>query len=619
MTTTSHTDSTHSGGDIDSDRLVREATAQNLLNCYLLETGDGVVAAASETPLSTSLPLESVVRCHFDAQGVTVYVPLRYASATGRHRFVFPLYYRLGPEEPVTDLDYLTIVALVTKELALSLADDPDRTVFVDRVVRSCRSVSCALEARADDWEALWGTDWTFREAEQSLVFGHGMHPTPKSHYGIERDTDTYLLVQEDSCQLSFVRVDPSVLVQGAVSERLPDSIDSATGWVKTALRTDPEVSDAFIAEHVDCDDALVPIHPWQADYLQEQPHIRSLREAGTVSFIGQVGRRFHPTASVQTLYSSDAPLMMSGSLAAEVADIKRTTDRQNLERCTVFTKLLNTEVGTALRDRFPDFDIIRDPAYLTAENGDGGVSGFEVILHENPFHGDATEHVAPVVALCQDGIDDARSRLANLIESVAARECRETEAVSEDWFRQHLAVAVRPVLWLYLEWGIGLAAHQRNIVLTIGDDGFSETARYRNTQNCYFEESQYERVEAVLSSVSDIASAPSSDAVADERVRHDAVLDNAFGVVNVFGAAGLVDECRLLEILRDELASLRAFDRSTTSILGPLLEEKTVPRKVNFLTSYHRQETQETHPTNTRAIYVDVKNPFADISEEEK
>ena len=599
---------------VEPTRTARDATLHSFLNCYRHETGDGEFVDAADAPVDRDPESGAVLRCPLPNQGLELLVPVAYRSATGRHLFDPPGYYRPVGDggdggEPV-ELDYATLAALATKELELERGSDGSRDDLLERVVRSRRNVERFVEGRAGDSETLYGTDFTFREAEQSLVFGHLRHPTPKSRRGMGDDAERYAPELEGSFPLHYVRADPEIVEQGSARET------AAAEWVREALRDDPAVEDAVLE---DCgDDVLLPVHPRQAERLFDRPGVEDLVAAGRLESLGELGREFYPTTSVRTLYAPDAPFMVKGSLAVEITNSLRTNKRPELERGVAIADLLETELGADLRERFPDFDVIRDPAYLTidpdAVGADGDESGFEVVLRENPFRGDDARRATPVVALCQDPIGDGQSRLGRIVTSIADREGRDAAAVSEEWFRRYLERSLRPLLWLYLEWGLGLEAHQQNSVLALDEAGYPDQFRYRDNQGYYFPEGAYDRIDAVCPGVGERADTRCPDAVADERIRYYVVLNNVLGVINAFGTAGLVDERRLLGVLREELEGLREFDRASTSILDPLLESPTVPCKANLLTRFRGLDELDAPSLDEQSVYADVRNPLVDV-----
>ncbi|MEM4780636.1 MAG: IucA/IucC family protein [Halalkalicoccus sp.] len=582
---------------MNPDGIASEAAIHAYLNCYLRETGDGEVVELDDPAIDAGI--DRAIACELPERGIELLVPLAYRSPTGRHRFALPGYYRAGGERFALDLG--TLAALTAGSIARSRdAEATDELLY--HVLDSRRAIERFVRARAGD-DRLDATEWTFRDAEQSLVFGHLLHPTPKSREGIApHDAQRYAPELRGSFPLSYVRADPALLEEGSARE------ERASAWVRGALRDDPHVPDGFCERHAD--DALVPLHPWQADHLRRQPRVRRLIEDDEVAFLGEVGRPFYPTSSVRTLYAPDAPFMVKGSLAVRITNSVRTNKRLELERGVAVAELLDAGLAREIDRRFPDFEVVRDPAYLTlgGELTEGEESGFEVVFRENPFRDEDAENVAPVVDLCQDGIDGP-SRLARLVEEVAAREGVSTADAAEEWFRRYLATAIRPVLWLYLAYGIGLEAHQQNAVLSV-EEGYPDGFYYRDNQGYYFAESTYPAVDDMLPGVGARADTLVSDAVADERIRYYVVLNNAFGVINALGTAGFLDERRLLSLLREELESLREFDRPESSLLESLLAERRLPCKANLLTRAHGMD-ELVGELETQSVYTDVPNPL--------
>jgi len=598
---------------VDPAARADEATVHAFLNCYLRETGQ--YALHDESIAGVAPGTDGLLCVPLPAQEIEMLAPLAYRSPTERHRFELSVQYRL-PNGTVHPIDAATLAALVVKDLTLDRAgravsdgqaESETQTAsdeLLERVLRSKRNVETFVDARMDDEDELYAEQLSFREAEQALVFGHHRHPTPKSRQGIAaRDQSTYAPELRGSFPLHYVRADPELVASESALDR------SAATWVEDALREDPAVAPEFVAEHVESDDILLPVHPWQAEYLLDQPHVR--RHLGTgLEHLGPVGREFAPTTSVRTLYSENVPFMIKSSLNVKITNAVRTNKRPELERGVAIAELLDTAFGDELAEQFPDFDIVRDPAYLALDVGDERESGLETVLRANPFQGEAARNATPLVSLCQDAIT-GQSRLGRLITAIADGTGEGTEAVSVDWFRQYLELSVRPVLWLYLVQGVGVEAHQQNSVLALDDEGYPAAFYYRDNQGFYFPESQYDDVETYLPGVGERADTICADEIADERLRYYTLCNNAFDVINAFGTAGLVDETRLLWLLRDELEYAREhYDRPSSNFLDPLLESPTVPCKANLLTRFRGLDELENDLEN-QSVYTDVRNPL--------
>lgn len=590
----------------DSGTIARAATVHGLLSCYLRETRN----YKRREPTAIDHP-DCAVVFHIDLSnvGIKLAVPVRYDSPTDRHLFALPVYWRAGPDADWVELDYTTLASVIVRDLALSRSATESADELLLGVIRSCQNTARYVEAR-EDLDRLYGVEPTFRDAEQSLVFGHRLHPTPNSRQGIvQREESTYAPELRGGFQLQYFSAPPELVSHESTREA------SAVEWVKAALgRSD--VPTETLEEH----DALLPVHPWQAEYLLDQPHVEAALEDGTLEHIGALGPTFYPTSSVRTLYSPTTEFMVKSSLNVKITNSVRTNKRPELQRGIAVSELLETELGTQLRERFPAFDVVRDPAYLTLDLGSGRESGFEVVLRENPFRDGHETGVTPVVALCQDHVhsthltghsdrDGPRSQLDTLIRSLADREGRDTAAVSEEWFRQYLAISVRPVLWLYLTHGVGLEAHQQNSVLAM-EEGYPDRFYYRDNQGYYFCESTYDAVDALLPGVGERADTICRDEVTDERIRYYVIINNVFGLINAFGSAGLVDEQRLLELLRVELQELRQFDRDSSELLDELLTSRTIPCKANLLTRLHGMDELEGSIEN-QSVYTEIDNPL--------
>ncbi|AHG01475.1 iron transporter (plasmid) [Halostagnicola larsenii XH-48] len=574
------------------------ATVHAFLNCYLRETNDGDVIAANESPVDGE---GDVVRLSLDEQGMTVFAPLRYESATGRHLFDLPVYTR-GRDDALAALDAGSLAALVCRELALA-ADGENASTGADllrRVLVSRAAIERFVGERSDLTQ-LCEPGTTFRDAEQSLLYGHLLHPTPKSREGISpHDVPTYAPELAGSFQLRYFAADPSIVTEWSARD------GSASEWVQQALADDrPPAATAAMEEGR----VLVPTHPWQADHLRSQEHVEVALSSDELVDLGTFGPTFYPTTSVRTLWSPDAPFMVKGSLAVEITNAERTNKRPELARGVAVSDLLETEFGDRLHEMWPRFRVVEDPAALTLELGEGPESGFETVLRENPFRGSDAANVSPVVALCQDGVDGP-SRLARVVRDIAERTGRPEDAVAREWFREYLAVTVRPILWTYFELGVGMEAHQQNTLLRLNEAGWPAEGYYRDNQGYYFPESRYERVDAWLPGVGDRAGTICPDSVADERLRYYIICNNAFGVVNALGVAGLAPERALLDDLRSALESLRVSEPPSSELVSVSLTESQIPCKGNLLTRFRGLDELEESLEN-QSVYVDIENPI--------
>ncbi|MGW8604269.1 IucA/IucC family protein [Streptomyces sp. NPDC055893] len=565
--------------DPDPQRAADAAAVENLLRCWVRETN-------LPAPGSTTL------RIPLDASGTALLVPVRYWSPTGWHRFGAPALEGLPATAPAVDA--VTVAALLSRE-----SGRPEGTELVGRVADSARRTADFLTERRRSPQPHPDAD-LFLAAEQSLLLGHPLHPTPKSREGLS-DAEARLYSPElhGSFPLHWLAVDSSLLA-------------SDSGWTEQGRPVSAEQLAIGLAEGLTlpAGTAPLPVHPWQARELLHRPDIRALVDAGLLHDLGLHGSPWHPTSSVRTVHRPGARAMLKLSLGLRITNSRRENLRKELHRGVEVHRLLRTGLVDEWQAAHPGFDIVRDPAWLAVDTPDGApVPGLDLMIRHNPFGpGDDAVCIASLTAPRPwPGTGAMRSRLADVISRLAARTGRPTTAVAAEWFLRYLDQVVRPVLWLDGHAGIALEAHQQNTLVLLDPDGWPVGGRYRDNQGYYFRESHRSELESRLPGIGAASDTFVSDQVTDERFAYYLGINNVLGLIGAFGAQHLADE-RVL------LAAFRSFLTSSTSLGSPLphrlLEAATLRSKANLLTRLHGMD-ELVGPVDTQSVYVTVTNPL--------
>lgn len=581
---------------MEPEARAREATFQSFLNCYIRETNAYELSSGSDK--TEDIPTIRVPLGQGDGE---IVLELSHRSKVGRHRYRLPGQYRLGDGE-YRRLTLPACLSLLLEELGRRRDEEDNRSAVLRRSLESYRNIERSLEALDGGLPDNVG-EWSFRAAEQSLLFGHQMHPTPKSRVGFSPDqADAYVPELDGSVSLTYFRAKPSLVWSDSARER------SAPDCVRDLLRRDPTVGAEFVAEHVESEDVLLPVHPWQAARLRESPRVQRLLDTGTLRDLGSVGREFYPTTSVRTLYHPAAEFMIKCSLAVAITNSVRTNKRDELVRGVAAVDLFGGELGEELTERYPSFSLVGDPAFLTVDTNEGDESGFEVLLRENVFHGGETG-VTPIVALCQDAPDGDGTRLGRHVSAIAEATGQPAGDVAAEWFRRYLDVVVEPVAWLYLQHGLAIEAHQQNVVLGL-EAGFPDRYYHRDNQGYYATESKADQLESYAPTFRDSFGTVYPDAVADERLRYQLFVNNVFGVVDALGTGGVVDEADLLAALRDRLRDFQRMEDEHSEFVSALVTKPRIARKGNLLTRF-RDFDESADRLNRQAVYTPVTNPL--------
>lgn len=610
----------------DPHTAAQAAAVENLLRCWVRETK---IPAPDSSTLHIPLP----------ASGTALAAPVHHWSPTGWHRFGLPRLADAPDDAP--PVDAITLAALLTRETltrtgtgtstggaAVNPVADAAATPVGgmttdggDLVARVADSVRRTITFISDRRERPADGPDLFLNAEQALLLGHPLHPTPKSREGLtEAEARLYSPELRGSFPLHWMAVAPSLL-----------ATDSA--WTDRGRPVPADHLTARLAGHgLPLPDgyAALPLHPWQSREVRHRAETAALLDAGLLRDLGPFGTSWHPTSSVRTVHQSGAPAMLKLSLGLRITNSRRENLRKELHRGVEVHRLLRSGLSKQWQAVHPGFDIVRDPAWLAVDGHDGlPVPGLDLMIRHNPFlPSDDVSCVAGLVSLRPSGhpavgrvalADDSgstrtpplRSRLALVVTRLAKRTGRPHGAVATEWFLRYLEQVVRPVLWLDSEAGVALEAHQQNTLLLLDAEGWPAGGRYRDNQGYYFRESRRAELDDRLPGIGERSDTFVSDEVTDERFAYYLAINNVFGLIGALGSQRLADETLLLAAFRrflTEVASGPAPLR--TSLPARLLDSPVLRCKANLLTRLHGLD-ELVGPVDTQSIYVTIANPL--------
>ncbi|MFJ9696447.1 IucA/IucC family protein [Kitasatospora sp. NPDC101183] len=567
-----------------------QAAVEALLRCWARETG------ARPGP-------DGRLRIDVLGGAARLSAPVRHWSPAGWHRFGRAVLGAggdsAGQGRADAPVDAVTTAAL----LAAAAADRPDPGQVADLAARVADSVVRTADILAHHRGAVapGGPERSrFLAAEQALLLGHPLHPTPKSRDGLgPAQSAAYSPELHGSFQVHWYAVDRSLLASGSATG---DSADRLTAALLGDALTLPPGT------------AALPLHPWQARELAHRPAVAALLADGLLHDLGPAGEPWHPTSSVRTVYRPGTPWMLKLSLGLRITNSRRENLRKELLRGVEMHRLLESGLAAEWHAAHPGFDIVRDPAWIGVDHpGLGDPGGLDTVLRAQPFApADRVFCVAGLVAEQPRGTGESvPSRLGDTLRALAARTGRPLPTVSAEWFLRYLDAVVLPVLWLDGRGGIALEAHQQNSLVRLDADGWPLGGHYRDNQGFYYRESAADRLTARLPGLGTESDTFLPDEVIDHHFAYYLGINHVLGLIGAFGSQGLADETVLLAGLRRFLAGPRAT--ATGSALPALmLDAPTLPCKANLLTRINGLD-ELVGPVATQSVYVDIPNPLAD------
>ncbi|WP_374106239.1 IucA/IucC family siderophore biosynthesis protein [Streptomyces sp. BV286] len=598
----------------DPHTAAQAAAIENLLRCWVREH-------------DLAAPADGTLRIPLPASGSALLVPVHYWSPTGWHRLGPPHLSDASDQDPPTDA--VTLAALLGRETPTHGAPTqsvasatPGATAevpafaeggdLIGRVADSLRRTVVFITDRREN--PADGPD-LFLSAEQSLLLGHPLHPTPKSREGLSgAETRLYSPELRGSFALHWLAVAPSALAT--------DSAWTERGRPVAAEQLTSRLAGAGL--HLPDGYAALPMHPWQLQEVRHRPETAELLDAGLLLELGPHGSPWHPTSSVRTLYRSGAPAMLKLSLGLRITNSRRENLRKEFHRGVEVHRLLRAGLAEQWQAAHPGFDIVRDPAWLAVNDPDGApVPGLDVMIRHNPFT--PTDDVSCIAGLVsprpraastghrhgEQNRPTTRSRLTDIVTRLAGRTGRPRGAVATEWFLRYLEHVVRPVLWLDSEAGIALEAHQQNTLLLLDPEGWPGGGRYRDNQGYYFRESRRAELDKRLPGIGEHSDTFVSDEVTDERFAYYLAINNVLGLIGAFGSQRLADERLLLAAFRRFLVNVASGPaRLRTTLPAHLLDSPVLRCKANLLTRLHGLD-ELVGPVDTQSVYVTIANPL--------
>lgn len=582
--------------------LAERASFQAFINGYLREIDGGSLWSIRQwrqryPEAEISLAGDTLIELRLPAQDSVYLLDLSYVSRVGCHR-IRAVFCR-SSNQWAQESFWSALLALM-KEIYQGRrvwVEGPIKTRQLEltyRLTDSLQNMIVYLQNRLRQQNQPDADE--FIAAEQALVFGHWLHPTPKSRQGI-LDWQHTLFAPECGGEfpLHYFAVDRSLVMSATAEDGLdPESIAlTAAEWPLEILQEN---------------EILVPSHPLQAQWLLSRPELQSYLRDGRIRSLGMMGRNFTATSSVRTVYSADFPWMFKFSIPVKITNSLRQNKKHELSAGLLMTRLC---AGLDFFARHPQFSLIADPAYMTVEIPECRESGFEWIIRRNPFLRDAAQQKITLAALLHDGgvRPGEQSLLQRTLERLAQREMRDPLAVATDWFDRYWACAMEPLLRLLDEWGIALEAHQQNSVLDIRD-GYPRHYFYRDNQGFYLARSEYKKLLGRLPQLAGCAELFYEKSMLFDRFGYYLLFNQLFAVIARLGSDGYGDEQFWLERSREKL---RALQRDLTGLgrefIQRCLHSASLPSKANLLTRI--QDIDELEAEMEMAVYVDIANPL--------
>ncbi|MFI0217667.1 IucA/IucC family protein [Streptomyces lydicus] len=560
MTTFTTHDVTATPTTLLDDRAEQSAdavTAHTLLNCLIRE----VSAPEHQVSVNQGHLLLRLPRRH-----LLLRARLRRVSLIGAHRFQGPV--QRFEDDAWAAVGWRELAGYMQNELELRTGIANEE--FLAQVADSRETIRTALEHRSTRPRQ---TD-PYLSSEQSLVFGHRFHPTPKARTGDPEDWLTYGPETGACFRLRHLAVRRHLVRE----EGDLDGLDALC----------PPADPGYLT---------LPVHPWQYRLLQANDRLREALAAGDVVDVGVSGPELVPTASVRTLYQPDADTFLKFSLNVRLTNCVRKHASYELPGAVVLNQLLQP-VFTALADRFPRCALLAEPGYRTLDaDGDTAlVEGLAVIVRSG-----LRPHLRPgVTPLLAAAIADEYPTSTAHVSHLLARGNGDVLA----WWDAYLRLLLPPVLAAYFEHGIVLEPHLQNVVVGVHADGTPAQMLFRDLEGTKVLPGHHRHALADLPE--DVRGPLTYDAERGwNRVAYCLLVNHTAELLGALADLDPALEPALWGLVRDHLAGY-ARTAGEPPRLRALLSGVPLPAKANLLLRWARQ-------ADRHATYVPLPSPLGE------
>lgn len=565
-----------------------DVAAQCFLNALLRETKDWRYLPATDADALSEIHIPL-------SQTQALRVPVRYFSPTQHHHYRFPATLIQSNSDRGDAVTFPQLVDLILEKPSIKGSLDADTLVrFKQRVLENHAHTWQAIDLR-HSWATLRDKPLTFAEAEQALLVGHAFHPAPKSHEPFnEAEARRYLPDFASRFPLRWFAVESTLVAGDSLNVSLRERL------LRFAAQSAPEQLGHFTDTRW-----LLPMHPWQADYLLEQDWCQRLVENGSLQDLGEAGTQWLPTSSSRSLYSETNSDMIKFSLSVRLTNSVRTLSVKEVKRGMRLARLAKTERWQELQARYPTMRVMQEDGWAGLRDESGTIQEESLMaLRVNLLFDTPDTQTNVLVSLTQAAPDGGDSLLAAAVRRLSQRLDLPLAQAARCWLDAYCDRVLLPLFSAEADYGLVLLAHQQNILVEMQQD-FPVGLIYRDCQGSAWTES------------ADTWLKEAGETEVENRFGESQLLryfpyylllNSTLAVTAALAAAGFDSEESLMSRVRDALAELRRTAKQTRC-LDYVLDSPTWNCKGNFFCYLH--DRNENTIADPAVIYFDFSNPF--------
>lgn len=566
------------------DALAQSQAIACWLNCYLREFAlprreVDVDGRDADGPAGLAQGAGRRLRIRFPEAGYSIAVRVERMSRLGRCEYVSAPYVK-RPGEAWRCVDATGLVHFLLERVAPACGFNDELLAQSVNSVDITRRLLASDEGRAPSGDSLL-------DAEQAMIWGHAMHPAPKSREGVP------------------------------IEDVLACSPEAGTRFPLYWFRVDPRLRKDY---GIDVGDTLVcaadgsglyPCHPWEVDLVMGNPAFQAARAHGLIEPVGPRGLALSPTSSVRTMYHPELDYFLKLSIHVRLTNCVRKNAWYELESAVALTRLLHP-VWSDVRRRVRGFDVLTEPAATTldfsavSDDADAVRSLTESfgMLYRDTLDAATRERHEPRVAGALFATDRNGIRPCEVMVRTHAMQAglRYDEAAVR-WFDGYAALLLDGVWLAFFEHGVVLEPHLQNTLLGF-DNGLPSRVWVRDLEGTKLTDTVWtgSRLDGISARARESLLYPR--ALGWKRIAYCSLINN-LGEAIFHLAAGAGDsqaferlELRLWDVVTG-IALRWGVRFGAEDLLDALVEGADLPSKNNLRTRLFRRADRESDYTS--------------------
>jgi siderophore synthetase component len=521
----------------------------------------------------------SWLRIRFAEPGYMLCVQVERSSRLGRCSYRSAPYLK-SPHEAWRCADAHTTVHFLLQRLAPQCGFNAELLAQTDNSILITRHL---LQRSA---QAQLSGD-TLLDAEQGMLWGHALHPTPKSREGIPIEQVLACSPEVRSrFPLYWFRIDPRLL---------------------RSHGRDVRATLAALSGEAD----LYPCHPWEAERLLAHPLLREAQARGWIEPLGERGDTLYPTSSVRTLYHPALDYFLKMSIHVRLTNCVRKNAPYELESAVALTRLLEP-VWREVSEAAPGFGVLLEPAATTLDFSELGADAqaqveltesFGMLYREN-IGALQRERYHPQVAGALFTTDHYGS-------SVCKRMLRPHSGgyaqAAKAWFEAYATLLLDGVWLAFFKHGVILEPHLQNTVIGF-DHGLPARVWVRDLEGTKLVRERWSAAQLAQLSERARQSVHYSQEQGWKRIAYCALVNNLAEAIYHLAHTDAALENRLWASIA-EIIQCWQERHGSQALLQGLLQGDALPSKNNLRTRLFKRADRD-------ADYTLLPNPIRLISE---